>query len=91
MPIGIQSAPEIFQHRMHELIEGMPHVEVVADDFVVVGYRQTQEQAMRDHDKNLMKFLQQCQDCRLKFDIKNLTLKQTKVSFIGDVATSDGL
>lgn len=37
MPFGIRSAPEVFQRRMHELIEGMLQVEVIADDFVVVG------------------------------------------------------
>ena len=31
MPFGIQSAPEVFQRKKHELIQGMPHVEVVAD------------------------------------------------------------
>ena len=30
---------------MHELIEGMSNIEVVADDFVVVGYGQTHEEA----------------------------------------------
>ena len=90
MPFGIRSAPEIFQRWMHELIEGMPH-EVVADDFVVVGYRETLEQAMRDHDQNLMGFLQLCQDRGLKLNIEKLTLKQMEVSFIGHVATGDGL
>ena len=48
---------------MHELIEGMPRVEVVVNDFDVVGYGETQEQVTRDHDdKNLMAFLQLCQD-----------------------------
>ena len=37
MPFGIRSAPEVFQRKIHELIQGMPHVEVAADDFVVVG------------------------------------------------------
>ena len=91
MPFGIRSAPEIFQRRMHELIEGMPHVEVVADDFVIVGYGETLEQATRDHDQNLMGFLQLCQDRGLKLNIEKLTLKQTEVSFIGHVATGDGL
>lgn len=91
MPFGIRSAPEIFQRRMHELIEGMPHVEVVADDFVVVGYGETLEQATRDHDQNLMGFLQLCQDRGLKLHIEKLTLKQTEVSFIGHVANGDGL
>jgi len=33
---------------MHELIKGMPHTEVVAGDFVVVGYGETMEQATQD-------------------------------------------
>ena len=32
MPFGISSAPEVFQRRMHELIEGLQGVEVIADD-----------------------------------------------------------
>ena len=91
MPFGIRSAPEIFQRRIHKLIEGMPHIEVVANDFVVVGYGETQEQATQEHDKNLMAFLQLCQDHGLKLNIEKLTLQQTEVSFIGHVATGDGL
>ena len=39
MPFGISSAPEVFQRKMHELIEGLKGVEVVADDFVVRLWR----------------------------------------------------
>ena len=63
MPFGIRSAPEVFQRKMHELIEGVSHVKVVADDFVVVGYGETLEQATRDHDKTLLVFLQLCKEC----------------------------
>ena len=38
MPFGLCSAPEVFQRKVHELIEGMQNVEVIADDFVVLGY-----------------------------------------------------
>ena len=37
MPFGIRSGPEVFHRKMHELIEGLRGVEVIADDFVVVG------------------------------------------------------
>ena len=37
LPFGISIAPEIFQRKMHELIEGLEGVEVVADDFLVHG------------------------------------------------------
>ena len=76
---------------MHELIEGMPHIEVVADDFVVIGYGETHEQATRDHDKNLTVFLQLCQECGLKLNVDKLKLRQTEVFFIGHVATGGGL
>lgn len=35
--------PQVFQRRMHELIEGLTGTEVVADDFVVAGFGETYE------------------------------------------------
>ena len=61
MPYGISSAPEVFNRRMHELIEGLHGVEVVADDFVAIGFGSTQKEAIRDHDKNLAGLLQRCE------------------------------
>ena len=60
MPFGICSAPEVFQRRMHQLIEGLQGVEVVADDFVVVGFGDTLEEAVKDHDQNLDAVLRRC-------------------------------
>ena len=57
MPFGISFAPEVFQRKMHELIEDMTGIEVVADDFIAVGYGETFGEATRDHDKNLLQFL----------------------------------
>jgi len=37
---------------MHELIEGLTGMEVIADDFVVIGQGQSKDIAIRDHDKN---------------------------------------
>ena len=36
MPFGLCSAPEIFQRKMHELIEEIPGIQVIADDFLVL-------------------------------------------------------
>ena len=68
MPFGISSAPEVFQRRMHELIEGLHGVEVVADDFVVIGFGSTQEEAMLDHDKNLAGLLQRCEQRKVRLN-----------------------
>ena len=62
MPFGIRSAPEVFQRKMHELIEGLRGVEVIADDFVVVGYGESWQSGIKDHDRNLLSFLQICDE-----------------------------
>ena len=46
LPFGISSAPEVFQTKMHELIEGLSGVEVKADDFAVVGFEESMEDAI---------------------------------------------
>ena len=50
MPFGISSAPEVFQRQMHEVIEGLEGVEIVADDYVTVGFGDTEEEAVAYHD-----------------------------------------
>ena len=41
MLFGISSASEVFQQRIHELNERLQGVEVVAEDYVVVGFGDT--------------------------------------------------
>ena len=53
MPFGINSAPEIFQRWTHKVTEGFKGVELVVDDFVVVGFGDAVEEATSDHDCNL--------------------------------------
>ena len=60
MPFGISSAPEIFQRKMHQLVEGLQGVEVMADDFVIYVCGAVREEAMADHDRKLQEFLCRC-------------------------------
>ena len=55
MLFGICSAPEVFQCRLHELIEGLHGVEVMADDFVTVGFGDTSDEAVVDHMTRILK------------------------------------
>lgn len=91
MPFGICSAPEIFQRQMHEMIEGLQGVEVVADDFVVVGRGETTNKARKDHDMNLEALLQRCAEKRVKLNPDKIKLRMNEVPFTGHVATSEGL
>lgn len=45
MPFGISSALEVFCQKVHELIEDMTGIEVVAEDCIAAGYGDTFEKA----------------------------------------------
>ena len=75
MPFGICSAPEVFQRRMHQLIKGLHGLEVVADDFVVVGFGGTVEEAVIDHDKNLYAFLKRGVARGIKLNVEKVSLR----------------
>ena len=90
MPFGICSAPEVFQRRIHELIEGLQGVEVVADDFVMVGCGNTLQDAVTDHDQNLGVFLQRCAARGLKLNSNKVQLRKQEVTFIGHMAMDKG-
>ena len=91
MPFGISSAPEVFQRRMHELIEGLNGTEVVADEFTVAGFADTLEDAARDHNKNLVAFLQRCFERGVKLAVEKLQLCLEEVPLIGHYSTKSGL
>ena len=57
---------------MHELIEGLSGTEVVADNFVDAGFGDTLEEAFRDHNKNLVAFLQRCPVHGVKLVVEKL-------------------
>ncbi len=76
---------------MHELIEGLHGVEVVADDFVMVGYGETQEEAVQNHDQNLTAFLQRCAELGIRLNAEKAKLRLCEVPFIGHTATDKGL
>ena len=37
LPFGINSAPEVFQQRMHQALEDLEGVFVMADDILIMG------------------------------------------------------
>ena len=57
MPQGISSAPEEYQRRQNEALVGLDGVEVIADDILCYGSGETMEEALTDHDQNLVNLL----------------------------------
>ena len=68
MPFGITSAPEVWQQRMNEIVEGLIGVTVTAHDFFICGYGTTTEEAIVSHDTNLHLFLDRARKQGLKLN-----------------------
>lgn len=58
MPFGVKPAPEIYQKRQVEVVQGVPGVKVLADDIILVGKGKTLAEATRHHDVKLRNLLQ---------------------------------
>ena len=91
MPFGISLAPEEFECSLHEKLAGLEGLEIIQDDMLVVGYRDTQEEADANHDANLRKLLHRAREVNLKLNSKKMSLKKPQVKFMGHVISQDGL
>ena len=76
---------------MHDIIQGLPGVEVIADDILVYGKGSTKEEYIQDHDHNLTKLLEQARAVNLKLNKKKLKLRLSEVRYMGHLLTSEGL
>ena len=58
MPFRMSTASEEFQRRLQDALEELAGVACIADDTLVFGSGDTDEEAIRDHDENLIQVLQ---------------------------------
>ncbi|XP_019614003.1 PREDICTED: uncharacterized protein K02A2.6-like [Branchiostoma belcheri] len=91
MPFGISTAPEEYQRRQHEVLEGLQGVDVIADDILVFGCGDTDEEADRDHDVNLSRLLERARESNLKLNKRKMRLKLKQVPYMGQLLTARGL
>ena len=89
MPFGINSAPEVWQQKMQEHVEGLHGVEVIADDFIVVGFWNIPKEWNANHDRNVRAFLERCREKKLKKEKAQLWKRE--VACIGHILTPDSL
>jgi hypothetical protein len=69
LPFGISSPPEVWQPRMHEFVEGLEGVEVIADDFLIAGFGNTEEEVNASLEKNERVFMNgTCSRMKLKVE-----------------------
>lgn len=91
LPFGVSVAPEVYQRKQHELLAGLRGVEPIADDILVVGCGNTDDEAERDHDVNLQALMERCREVKLRLSLAKLQFKVAEVRFHGHVLTASGL
>ena len=90
MPFGLKVSSEIFQRKLAEAI-GDLDVICVADDIIVCGYGQTQQEAEEDHNRKLSALKRRCEEKNILLNEKKAQLKQTEVTFLGHKIGTDGI
>jgi hypothetical protein len=91
MPFGLSPAPEEFQRRVNDILLGLPGIKVIADDILVVGCGATDDEAYRDHDKNLRLLMERCKEKGLRLNPDKIQLQLNEVSYMGHRLTTNGL
>ena len=88
MPFGITPAPEEFQRRLHEALEGLDGVRTIADD-IVFGVGDTDVEAMVDHDRKLLALLEHCHQRHIKLNKDKMKFKLPLLSYVGHVISAE--
>ena len=91
MPFGISLTPEEFESNLQEKLADLEGVEVIRDDIIVMGFRKTQEQAVLNHDENLIKLLEGARKVNLRLNSLKMELRKAEVKFMGHVFSKEGL
>lgn len=91
LPFGLASAPELFQMKLQQVIQGLDGVECIADDLLVYGTGDTLEEALIRHNECLEQLLRRLEERNVKLNHDKLKLCQTSVKFYGHVLTDKGL
>ena len=85
LPFGISSAPEHFQRRMSEILEGQEGVLCHMDDVLIFGRNQV------EHDARLHSALQRVQEAGLTLNQDKCEFSKQRLIFLGHVIDEHGV
>lgn len=90
LPFGLSVSSEIFQRKLHESLSGLDGVLTIADDIIVAGCGETDENAQADQSKKLEALYKRCEQ-------QNIVLNEHKkdmgksIIFHGHKVTTEGI
>ena len=86
MPFRVNVAGDVFQQNLDEIFGKLTQVMCIADDIMVVGYKDNHS----DHDLALTKLFQTAQKNNVKLNFEKLQYKKHEVTFFGENYTTQG-
>ena len=85
LPFGLNVSQDILQSRMDQHLDGLTGVVSIADDIMVFGENE------ENHDRNLVNLMERAERNGLVFNSKKCHIKQSCVSFLGNIYTPEGI
>ena len=85
MPFGISVAGDVFQQKLDTIFGNLPQVACIADNIMVVGYKDDHS----DNDEAFSKLLHTACINNVKLNYDKLQYKQTQVEFFGETYSID--
>ena len=91
LPFGLSVSSEIFQKRVNQALEGLEGILNIADDILVYGVGDNENEARIDHDRKLEALLNRCRERGVALNKNKLKLRISEVSFMGHIFSKEGL
>ncbi|XP_028419155.1 uncharacterized protein K02A2.6-like [Dendronephthya gigantea] len=91
LPFGLSVSSEIFQKRVHQVLDGLDGILDITDDILIYGVGATEEDANVDHDRKLRHLLERCKKNGVALNPDKMKLRQKEVTYMGHLFTSGGL
>ncbi|CAC5375554.1 unnamed protein product [Mytilus coruscus] len=85
LPFGINSASEVFQKIVCEMVSDIEGAEAIIDDILILGSDQ------KEHDMHLKQVLDRASEYNLKLSAGKCEISKPEVTYVGHRLTSEGV
>ena len=85
LPFDVSPAPGEFQRRIDIALEGLPEQKATADDILVFGAGDTDEEALKDHDRTQREVFNLCRQKGIKLNAEKIQSRQKQVRYMGHI------
>lgn len=86
LPMGLATAPSIFQDKIHELLEDLPYTRAYIDDILIISFKDAS-----DHIQKLGVVLNRLRMAGLKIKPDKVQLLKSEMIYLGYKITTNGI